>query len=144
MINIEKSILVDVISDTAFDVICDFERYPDFLPEVEGANIVNDKPNSKDVFFTINFMRRVEYTLRFNLKNKDNVTWKLIDGDGTINDNSGFWSIEKRDGSKSKITYHVNLNFNMQLPTSIAKAILGKNVEKMLERFRSEMESAER
>lgn len=141
MVTAEKSIAIKAPVKKIHQVITDFTSYPTFLEEIERAEVIKKSASSATAAFTMNMMQRIDYTLKFDLKKKDEIPWSLVEGDSLLKDNSGFWKIEEMEPGICDLTYHVNVDFNVWLPGSVVESLLNDHLPKMLEKFKERAEA---
>ena len=58
-----RSIVIDAPAEKVFDVITDYDRYAEFLPEVKQVQSSGRKGNEVDVAYGIDLVKRIRYTL---------------------------------------------------------------------------------
>lgn len=124
--------------ETLFKVITGYESYPEFLPETKSAQIVEVDGEDKLVKFEIDVIKRVKYTLRIKeIKNKS-MRWDLEEGD-LFKKNSGSWELES-NGDSTKVSYFVNVEFKLLVPSLITKRLVGANLPVMIKAFKKRAE----
>ena len=92
MSSASRDIVIKVTPKDFFDVISDYERYPDILPEMKTARIIHRDEAKVVAEFSINIIRRVSYTLAMVERPPYRLEWELVDGPFTKN--TGFWELE--------------------------------------------------
>ena len=76
-----QTIDIDVTPAAFFEVIRDYEHYPDFLSDMESVRILSREDGVSDVEFTLNVIKRVTYTLRLTERPPDQgLSWELVSG----------------------------------------------------------------
>ena len=68
---------IAVAPSVLMSVISDFDRYPDFLPEIESCEVVKSSDDQWDVAFSIKVVKRIRYTLRIRRVSPLKVRWEL-------------------------------------------------------------------
>ena len=58
-----RSVIIDAPADRVFDIIVDYDRYAEFLPEVKEARSADRRGNEVDVHYGIDLVKRIHYTL---------------------------------------------------------------------------------
>lgn len=142
MITAEKSIDIDAPIERVFEVVSDFADYPSFQPEVEAAKVIKKTAKTATVAFTMNLLQRVNYTLKFNLKGPTSIVWEFVEGDSLFKDNSGEWRLKKLDTKSTNVTYKISVDLSLWIPSFIVQSLLDEQLPKMLERFKTKIESA--
>ncbi|MGH1468721.1 MAG: type II toxin-antitoxin system RatA family toxin [Bdellovibrionales bacterium] len=131
--------LFDFKAEDIFSVIMDFEKYPDFLPEVSDCKIVAEGDDYKDVEMTVNFIKTAKYTIRvFNDENKK-VWWELLDGD-LFKKNNGIWTLDSI-GSQTQVEYSLDVDFKIFVPGMIAKKAVAVSLPAMVKNFKKRVGS---
>lgn len=141
MIEIAESILIKASQNKIFDIISDFDSYPEFLDEMEEVRVIKKSTKSATVFFKMNMMQTVNYTLKFNFNKPESITWSFVEGDSILKENSGSWTLSEMGKDEMDVEYSVNLDFNIWLPSSVVKSVLSENLPKMLKKFKVRAES---
>ncbi len=131
--------LFDFKAEDIFSVIMDFEKYPDFLPEVSDCKIVAEGDDYKDVEMTVNFIKTAKYTIRvFNKENKK-VWWELVEGD-LFKKNNGVWTLDAI-GSQTQVEYSLDVDFKIFVPGMIAKKAVAVSLPAMVKNFKKRVGS---
>ena len=125
--------------DTIFKVITEYESYPEFLPETKSAKIVGDDGNEKLVKFEIDVIKRVKYTLRIKEVHNKSMQWELEEGD-LFRKNCGKWKLEG-NGDSTKVTYFLEVEFKLLVPSLITKKLVGANIPAMIKSFKNRAEA---
>ncbi len=102
-------VLVEASPEYVWDVITDYPKYPEWMPEVEKVTVVRDDGNFKDVKYNLAFKisiitRKVDYTLRKYAKKPHRIEWELIEGD--FDDAIGGWQLVPAHGGKATMAYY--------------------------------------
>ena len=136
----QKSIRVAVDPETFFQVITDYEAYPDILPDMEFAEIISREDGVTTARFTINLIKRVSYTLRLVERPYEGLSWSLVEGPFKLN--SGSWKLEALDDGRTLAHYTVEVKVGVFVPSSITNRLVGKPLPALLEAFKRRAESA--
>lgn len=123
-----------------YDIITDFESYPEFLPETKSVVVDKHKGNHYVVTFTIEVMKSISYTLDMHGKPCDELAWTLVKGD-MMKDNSGRWILEEIKKGVTKVSYEVDVDLGLLVPASLTKALVSKDLPRMLKRFKERVEA---
>jgi ribosome-associated toxin RatA of RatAB toxin-antitoxin module len=135
-----RSIVIHAPPDKCFDVITDYERYPEFLPEVKKTRTLNRRGNECDVQYEAEVVKRIKYTVHLKEERPTRVSWTFIDGD-FMRDNKGGWVLEDLGDGKTKATYTVEITLGPLVPKSIINALVDTSLPKLLENFKKRIES---
>lgn len=134
-----RSIVINAPIEKIFGVITDYEKYPEFLPEVKKIRLSNRKDNTVDVQYEAEIVKTIKYTLRLKEEKPNKVSWSFIDGE-FMKDNKGGWVLEDLGGGKVKATYNIEVTVGMLVPKTIITALVDTQLPKTLEAFKARAE----
>ena len=105
---VSSFITLDASIEAINKTLRDFESYPEFMPQVVGAEMTQRPPNGIDVDFQLGFKLPIghlgiEYSLAYQLISQREMTWQLIDGD--MNYNTGRWELISLTPNKTLLVY---------------------------------------
>jgi coenzyme Q-binding protein COQ10 len=136
-----KSIVINAPMEKVFDVIADFDKYPQFLPEVKECKVLNRKGAECDVQYKVDVMKTIQYTIHAKEERPSRVSWTFIKGE-MMKDNQGSWVLENAGDGKTKVTYSIEMSLGPLVPKTIVNALVETSLPKMLEAFKKRAESA--
>ncbi|MFA4875236.1 MAG: SRPBCC family protein [bacterium] len=139
MVTFSQSIAIKAPIQRVYEVISDFARYPDFLEEIEGAEVVSSGKNKARVAFALNLMTKVHYTLDFKLKPPSSIKWTLVEGE-FMKGNDGSWELASLENNLTDAKFSTEVEFPFWVPKSMAEEVLSSGMPKMLEGFKREAE----
>ena len=141
-----RSVVANVPAEHFFDVVTDFESYPEFIPETVAVEIVKkgkkgkDGKKTDDVKFSIKVIKKIDYTLRLTSDAEDlTVEWELVDG--PFKSNNGSWEIKGAGKGKTEATYTIDITMGFLVPQSITNMLVGSSLPKMLDQMKERAES---
>ncbi len=134
---IEKEIKADV--KKVFDVITNFESYPEFLKETKGVVVEKKSKTGAIVTFEVDVIKTIHYTLDMKLKAPHHVTWTLVKGD-FMKSNVGGWDLEEIKKGVTLAKYHIEVKFGLLVPGSVADTLVKKSLPAMIESFKKRIE----
>ena len=103
MAKVSETIEIKASKKKVFDVITDFEAYPEFLPETKKVTIDKKSKNTYIVTFTIEVVKSVSYTLDMRAKPPSELSWTLVKGE-IMKSNTGRWLLEEvRKGVETQL-----------------------------------------
>ena len=139
MSHASASIEINAPIKNVFDVISDFEAYPEFLNETQNVSV--DKKNGKNlvVTFTINMIKKITYTLDIKLSPPNGLSWKLVRGD-MMKSNSGQWKLSEDKKGLTKAVYEIDMDLGGMVPKALTNKLVGTNLPAMLKQFRDRVE----
>lgn len=138
MAGAQQSIDVAVSAEQFFSVVTDYASYPEFLSDMESAELLRREGEHAEARFTLNLIKRISYTLKLTERAPYEVRWSL--GQGPFKRNDGSWLIEERPGGGIRATYNIEVAVGVFLPGSIVNRLVGKTLPATLESFKARAE----
>lgn len=123
---------------TVYEVISDFEAYPDFLRETKNVEILKNSAKSARVQFQIQIIKKIKYTLDIKLSPGKGISWDLVEGD-LMKKNKGQWKLNHKNGI-TKAVYEIDMEFGSLVPKNISNKLIGTNLPSMMRAFRDRAE----
>lgn len=134
MSRVSKEKEMAVPRDVLFEVITDFDSYPQFVSEVVGVKVVpGPTADKKRVTFELEIMKRFEYTLEFNISPEE-VKWSLVESN-FFKTNEGRWLLSPVGKDKTHATYELEVGFGFLVPGWVTKRLTETSLPKMLDNF---------
>jgi coenzyme Q-binding protein COQ10 len=121
--------------ETVYDVICDFESYPEFLPETKRVHVDKNSGKSALVTFTISLIKKVTYTLDVKFHPHKGISWHLVKGE-LMKENSGQWKLSEPKHGVTHASYEISMDFGGMVPKAISNKLIGSNLPAMMKQFR--------
>jgi len=116
-----------------FNIVADYEKYPEFLNEVKSCKVIETKGNKKLVEFQVSMIKTFTYRLWMTEEHNKRVSWTLDSGD-VFKTSSGSWDLED-SGGKTKAKYAVDATFKVFVPGPVAKALVNVNLPNMMKAY---------
>jgi ribosome-associated toxin RatA of RatAB toxin-antitoxin module len=135
-----RTIVINAPLEKVFKVIADYERYPDFLPEVKGIKTSNRRGNEIDVHYVAEVVKLIKYSVHIKEEPPTKVSWSFIDGE-FMKDNKGGWVLEDLGNNQTKAIYTIEISVGPLVPKSIVNALADSQLPKLLESFKKRAES---
>ncbi len=135
-----RSVVFNAPLEKCFEVISDYERYPEFLPEVRKIRTSNRKGAEVDVQYEAEVVKVIKYTVHMKEERPNRVSWTFIDGE-FMKDNRGGWVLEDGGNSTTKATYNIEVTVGPLVPKTILNALVDSQLPKLLENFKKRIES---
>jgi ribosome-associated toxin RatA of RatAB toxin-antitoxin module len=136
-----RSIVINAPMEKMFAVIVDYEKYPEFLPEVKKIRLANRRGNEVDVHYEAEIVKTIKYSLKLKEEKPNKVSWSFIEGE-FMKDNRGSWVLEDLGNGKINATYNIEVTVGMLVPKTIVTALVDTQLPKTLEAFKKRAESA--
>ena len=114
----EAVAIMEANREVILDIVLDYARYPDFMPNVSRVEILQQDESTAVLNYTLSLPlgKFKKYRVRMKASEPDDQTslieWQLEQWPGlqkkdTIRDTTGFWRIEELDAKRSLVLYHV-------------------------------------
>lgn len=116
-----------------YDIIADYEKYPEFLAEVKSCKIIEKRENQKLVEFNVAMIKNFSYRLWMSEKPPFGISWTLDSGD-LFKVSNGAWVLEDEAG-RTRAVYSVEAKFKVFVPGPIAKALVNVNLPNMMSSY---------
>ncbi len=139
MAKTEQSILIDAPIETVFDVIVDYERYPEFLPEMRAVQVLARHDGVAEVAFELEIIMRLGYALRLVEDRPRRVSWTLKSAK-MMSANNGGWLLEPAGAGQTRATYGLEITLRGLIPKSVSTRLVGTTLPDTLNRFKARAE----
>ncbi len=136
-----RTIVVNAPIEKVFDVITQYERYPEFLSEVREIRTENRKGNTVDVHYKVDVVKTINYSIHVTEERPTRMSWSYIKGE-FMKDNKGSWVLEAEGEGRTRATYTVEMALGALVPKSIVNALVETSLPKMLDAFKRRFEAA--
>jgi len=143
---VSRDVLVEVPVQEFYDVVRDYDRYPEFVPTVKKCK-ARRGPTGVEVDYVLDLgIKSIAYTLRLQEEPPAKVSWTLLKSDW-MKVSNGSWDL-RDEGGKTRATYSVEIQ--IQKPPLIPQAIVDRisdeltrvQLPRMLEAFKRRAEGA--
>src|SRR5262245_43010582 len=131
----EHEVVIDAPIERVFSIITDYERYPEFLPEMKEVRVLSRHDGVAVVRFELELIIRVSYTLRLVECAPTGLSWTLEDAK-MLAENNGGWRLTK-EGDKTRAVYSLEIKLRGLIPKSVSTRLLGTTLPQTLERFKA-------
>lgn len=135
-----RSIVINAPMEKVFDVIAAYDTYPQFLPECKEVRLSNRQGAEVNVHYKVDLIKSVRYTLRMKEERPNRVLWTFVEGE-FMKDNHGSWTLEAAGDGKTKATYTIEMKLGALVPKGIVNSLVDAGLPKMLEAFKTRVES---
>ena len=140
MASATRSIVINAPPERVFDVISDYERYPEFLSEVKSIRTSDRQGNQVNIHYEVDVMKRIRYTLHMTEDRPRGLQWTFVEGE-VMKDNRGSWVLEPTADGKTHAIYTVEVLLGLLVPRPLVTAMVESSLPKMLESFKKRVES---
>jgi len=140
MASARRAIDIDVPPERFFALLQDYQRYPEFLPEVKSVKLGPRTESGVSVTYRLDVkLKVIEYTLDHLETAPTGIVWHLVRGE-FMKSNDGSWTIEKTDSGGTRATYAIELNLGALVPASLERALAEQGLPNMLSNFKTRAE----
>jgi ribosome-associated toxin RatA of RatAB toxin-antitoxin module len=140
-LDIKRTMVVSVPAHEFMGLLCDFERYPDFISDVISVSVKAVGEVSWQVTYTVSLFRRhLTYTLEMKKEDHYRLSWKLVGGEW-LEQNEGYWHLEPLDAVSTRANYALNLTFKRLFPQNISDLLVDALTWKVLRDFKEQAEA---
>jgi coenzyme Q-binding protein COQ10 len=138
-----NEVVVGVPPDRLWDVIVDWDRYPEFLPELKEVVVHRAAHDGYDVTFEVSLIKRIRYRLRFRADPPHTLAWEMVEGN-LLTRNSGAWTLraEGAEGGATRAVYEVDIEVGQYVPRAILTKLVTVSLPRMLAQFKERAEAA--
>ena len=141
MASFSDSIAIKAPKEKVYDLVTDFARYSDFIPEVKEVKVLSKTKTRAKATFKINLVKLITYTLDFRLSSPDKVAWTLVEGE-FMESNDGSWVLSSLDKNLTDAAFSVDIGFPFWVPTALAEGSINSTMPKMMKHFKREAEKS--
>ena len=131
MANAERVEIFDAPIENVFQVISNYESYPEFMDGVKSVKIISKKGESTTAEYNIDIIKKFTYVLELTEKKNEALTWTFVSGD-IFKKNNGGWYLKDLGNGKTEVTYKVDVDFKMMVPGMISKKLIASNLPSMM------------
>jgi ribosome-associated toxin RatA of RatAB toxin-antitoxin module len=138
-----QEVVVEIAATPAqcFEVLLDFERYPEWSSAVTGARIVarDAQGVGRIVEFLIDAkVKTIRYVLEYAYKKPSQLTWKSIDGD--VQSIEGAYRLRKLGADRTAAACRQEIKLGFWLPGPLRKLAERTALTQSVTEFRDEVE----
>jgi ribosome-associated toxin RatA of RatAB toxin-antitoxin module len=135
MAGAKHTTVLNVPLDALWDVITDYERYPEFVEGCESLTITKKEGKSTYAEYEVSmFGKTIHYTLKHTETPKKGLKWTMVEGQ-FFKSNDGSWELKPKGDDKVEATYTVDVGFPLLVPKAIVNTLTGTQLPKMMKAF---------
>lgn len=116
-----------------FDILIDYEKYPEFLKEVKDCKILAGEGENAKVEYKVSVIKTLSYVNQHSGSRPSELSWKFVSGD-VFKEMHGHWKLTESDG-KTKAEYYIEAKFGMFVPKTMTKTVLSVNLPAMMKAY---------
>jgi coenzyme Q-binding protein COQ10 len=119
---VTKQVLIDTPVDRFYDLVVDYERYPEFVPGIKACRVRNGGPE-KHVEYELDLgVKRLRYVLRMEEARPRRVSWSLVSGD-LMKVSNGSWELADENG---RTRAHYSVEIQVARPPLVPQALVDR------------------
>ncbi|HEY0093321.1 MAG TPA: SRPBCC family protein [Archangium sp.] len=139
MAGASRTIVINAPPEKLFDVITQYEKYPEFLSEVKKIRVLERKENTVKIQYEVDVIKTIRYTILVTEERPKRMSWTFVEGE-VMKDNKGSWVLEPEGEGRTKATYTAELALGPFVPKAIVNTLTESSLPKMLESFKRRAE----
>ncbi len=134
-----RSILFSAPLRACYAIITDYERYPEFLPNVKSVRVSNRLGNTVDVDYEAEVIKSIRYAVRMHEEPPNCVSWTFLRGD-FMKENRGGWVLQAEGKARTMATYSLEVGLGRLIPRSVIASLVQTQLPTLLENFQKRIE----
>jgi len=104
---VTKQVLIEAPLEQFYDLVVDYERYPEFVPGIRACRVKSGGPE-KHVEYELDLpVKRIRYVLRMEEVRPRRVAWSLVSGE-LMKVSNGSWDLSD-DRGRTRAVYSVEI-----------------------------------
>jgi len=127
--------IFDCRPEQLYDILTDYEKYPEFLSEVKSCKVIAQEGDKPIVEYEVSIIKTIRYRLKMDQVRPARVAWSFVDGD-MFKANSGAWELRDLGNGKTEVKYSIEVKFNMFVPGMIEKQLVKVNIPGMMAAYK--------
>jgi uncharacterized membrane protein len=140
--SVRETITIAADLATVYDVVGDFETYPEWLEEFKAVEVLETREDgwADRVRYTMSTMGlTIHMTLAYTYGDT-RVDWELLEGDMMTRNDGAYDMVDNGDGT-TQLTYELAVESSVPLPSMVRKRIARKTVTDSLKAIKARAES---
>lgn len=135
----EREVEVEASPEVFFDLVWDFEHYPDFVSGVSAAKVLSRSGEKCHVEITAKLVGiPFRYLLAIEREDNKAVRWHRVAG--AFARAEGSWTLLAQEGRRARFRYENAVDPGMPAPGFIVQYVLESALPKLMTEFRAEAE----
>lgn len=137
----QRSVVVHTPPEKLYAVIIDYERYPEFVPNMVRARLVRRDGHRAEVDFEVKLLgKAIPYTLLFEETPVEGIKWRLVRS-SFIKENTGGWHLRADGENRTHATYKLEVKVAFLIPKFMSTGLAASELPKVLEAFKKRAET---
>lgn len=117
--------------ENIYNVIVDYESYPDFMEGVSNIEVLDQDEDGATVEYHLNIIKTFKYTLRLTHDRPNSVSWEFESGD-MFKKNNGSWELVDNGDGTTEVTYTLDTKFKGLVPSMITDKLTETSLPAMM------------
>lgn len=131
MANAQRTETFNVDAQKIFDVLKNYESYPDFMDGVSSVEVLERSGNTAKVKYNLNLIKKFSYVLNLVEEGPNKLSWTFDSGD-LFKSNNGQWTLSENSDGTTEVTYEIDINFKGLVPGMVTKKLIGSSLPSMM------------
>lgn len=127
MATLTKTETYPVPVEKFYQVITDYQSYPEYMDGVDGVRILEESEQGALVEYSLHIVKKFTYQLHLSHSPPHRIAWVLHSGD-LFKKNSGYWHLEGIGEGQTRVTYSVDIDFKLMVPKIIINKVIKNNL----------------
>lgn len=139
MATAQTSEIFNCTAEEFFKIVSDYEKYPEFLPEVKSVKITKKTAEFKEMEYQVSLIKTFKYKLKVTEVEPSKVEFIFTEGD-VFKTMKGTWQIKPEGADKCKVNYNVEATFGLLVPGPMANTLVSVNLPLMIANFKKRVQ----
>jgi coenzyme Q-binding protein COQ10 len=142
----QRAIEIRASAERIFEVVQDYAKYPEFIPELKRVSVLRKVGATQDVEFEVELAlplglkKRIRYSLSFVADRPKTVRWHLISGE-VLKGNTGSWAFRPLGDNRTEAIYTIDLSFGALVPKAVSNFLAEQSLPRLLSQYKARAES---
>jgi len=140
MAGAERTIIIEAPIQVVYDIIVDYEKYPEFLSEIDKVKVLARNGSVVDAEYTASMVKTVSYSLRLTGTPPTSVRWSLLKA-SFMKSNDGGWTLKDLGDGRTQATYGLEVRVSRLVPGKLVDKLTVTTLPATLDAFKKRAES---
>jgi coenzyme Q-binding protein COQ10 len=119
-----------------FNIVSDYEKYPEFLPEVKSVKVTPKSDGTKEMEYSVSLVKTFKYKLKAKEVSPSSIDFEFVGGE-VFKTMKGSWRIAPEGSDKCKVDYKVEATFGLLVPGPMANSLVSVQLPIMINNFKN-------
>jgi len=140
MTKAHRTEIFDVNIDKIYNLMIDYEKYPEFVTGVSAIEILEQSDTHAKVKYSINLIKKVSYILNLKQVRPSEVSWTLESGD-LFKKNNGKWLFKEINEKQTEATFESEIELKVFAPKMVVNKLVGSSLPAMMKDYHDRAKS---